>query len=117
MNIKFPRELKIEKKSLYEDFKEGFSIFNSNQSLKTLLMSAVAVINLLGAACMLSLQVIVVREMDLSTRWYSIVFVASPIGVLIGAFITKRFVHIKRLRLLLYLLLLWGFLMLQWVRQ
>ena len=71
-------------------------------------MSA-AVINLLGAACMLSLQVIVVREMDLSTRWYSIVFAASPIGILIGAFITKRFVHIKRLRLLLYLLLLWGF--------
>ncbi|MDC2941169.1 MFS transporter [Bacillus thuringiensis] len=90
MNIKFPRELKIEKKKpFYEDFKEGFSIFNSNQSLKTLLMSA-AVINLLGAACMLSLQVIVVREMDLSTRWYSIVFVASPIGVLIGAFITKK---------------------------
>ncbi|MDA2006256.1 MFS transporter [Bacillus cereus group sp. Sample30] len=90
MNIKFPRELKIEKKKLfYEDFKEGFSIFNSNQSLKTLLMSA-AVINLLGAACMLSLQVIVVREMDLSTRWYSIVFAASPIGILIGAFITKK---------------------------
>ncbi|EDX65911.1 MFS transporter [Bacillus cereus] len=90
MNIKFPRELKIEKKkSFYEDFKEGFSIFNSNQSLKTLLMSA-AVINLLGAACMLSLQVIVVREMDLSTRWYSIVFAASPIGILIGAFITKK---------------------------
>ncbi|MEB9528335.1 MFS transporter [Bacillus anthracis] len=90
MNIKFPRELKIEKKKpFYEDFREGFSIFNSNQSLKTLLMSA-AVINLLGAACMLSLQVIVVREMDLSTRWYSIVFVASPIGILIGAFITKK---------------------------
>ena len=80
----------------------------SNQSLKMLLMSA-AIINLLGAACMLSLQVIVVREMDLSTRWYSIVFAASPIGILIGAFITKRFVHIKRLRLLLYVLLLWGF--------
>ncbi|EJQ93360.1 hypothetical protein IGW_02961 [Bacillus cereus ISP3191] len=90
MNIKFPRELKIEKKKpFYEDFKEGFSIFNSNQLLKTLLMSA-AVINLLGAACMLSLQVIVVREMDLSTRWYSIVFAASPIGILIGAFITKK---------------------------
>lgn len=90
MNIKFPRELKIEKKKpFYEDFREGFSIFNSNQSLKTLLMSA-AVINLLGAACMLSLQVIVVREMDLSTRWYSIVFVASLIGILIGAFITKK---------------------------
>ncbi|TEA48100.1 MFS transporter [Bacillus sp. BH2] len=90
MNIKFPRELKIEKKKpFYEDFREGFSIFNSNQSLKTLLMSA-AVINLLGAACMLSFQVIVVREMDLSTRWYSIVFVASPIGILIGAFITKK---------------------------
>lgn len=90
MNIKFPRELKIEKKKpFYEDFKEGFSVFNSNQSLKTLLMSA-AVINLLGAACMLSLQVIVVREMDLSTRWYSIVFAASPIGILIGAFITKK---------------------------
>ncbi|MGF9941064.1 MFS transporter, partial [Bacillus anthracis] len=29
MNIKFPRELKIEKKKpFYEDFKEGFSIFN-----------------------------------------------------------------------------------------
>lgn len=67
MKIKFPRELKVEKKKpFYEDFKEGFSIFNSNQSLKTLLMSA-ALINLLGAACMLSLQVIVVREMDLST--------------------------------------------------
>ncbi len=51
-------------------------------------MSA-ALINLLGAACMLSLQVIVVREMDLSTGWYSIVFAASPIGILIGAFITK----------------------------
>ena len=90
MKIKFPRELKVEKKKpFYEDFKEGFSIFNSNQSLKTLLVSA-AVINLLGAACMLSLQVIVVREMDLSTRWYSIVFVASPIGILIGAFITKK---------------------------
>lgn len=90
INIKFPRELKIEKKKLfYEDFKEGFSIFNSNQSLKTLLMSA-ALINLLGAACMLSLQVIVVREMDLSTGWYSIVFAASPIGILIGAFITKK---------------------------
>ena len=71
-------------------------------------MSA-AVINLLGAACILSLQVIVVREMNLSTRWYSIVFAASPIGILIGAFITKRFVHIKRLRLLLYVLRLWEF--------
>ena len=90
MKIKFPRELKVEKKKpFYEDFKEGFSIFNSNQSLKTLLVSA-AVINLLGAACMLSLQVIVVREMDLSTGWYSIVFAASPIGILIGAFITKK---------------------------
>ncbi|WP_412676123.1 MFS transporter [Bacillus paranthracis] len=90
MKIKFPRELKVEKKKpFYEDFKEGFSIFNSNQSLKTLLMSA-ALINLLGAACMLSLQVIVVREMDLSTGWYSIVFAASPIGILIGAFITKK---------------------------
>ena len=48
MKIKFPRELKVEKKKpFYEDFKEGFSIFNSNQSLKTLLMSA-ALINLLG---------------------------------------------------------------------
>ncbi len=38
MKIKFPRELKVEKKKpFYEDFKEGFSIFNSNQSLKTLL--------------------------------------------------------------------------------
>ncbi len=90
MKIKFPRELKVEKKKpFYEDFKEGFSIFNSNQSLKILLMSA-ALINLLGAACMLSLQVIVVREMDLSTGWYSIVFAASPIGILIGAFITKK---------------------------
>ena len=79
-------------------------------------MSA-AVINLLGAACILSLQVIVVREMNLSTRWYSIVFAASPIGILIGAFITKRFVHIKRLRLLLYVLRLWEFLMRQWVRR
>ncbi|PEF33712.1 MFS transporter [Bacillus wiedmannii] len=90
MKIKFPRELKVEeKKPFYEDFKEGFSIINNNKSLKTLLMSA-AVINLLGAACMLSLQVIVVREMDLSTQWYSIVFAVSPIGILIGAFITKK---------------------------
>lgn len=89
MKIKFPRELKVEKKPFYKDFKEGFSVINSNKSLKTLLMSA-AVINLLGAACILSLQVIVVREMDLSTGWYSIVFAASPIGILIGAFITKK---------------------------
>lgn len=90
MKIKFPRELKVEKKKpFYKDFKEGFSVINSNKSLKTLLMSA-AVINLLGAACILSLQVIVVREMDLSTLWYSIVFAASPIGILIGAFITKK---------------------------
>lgn len=90
MRIKFPRELKVEKKKpFYEDFKEGFSVINSNKSLKILLMSA-AVINLLGAACILSLQVIVVREMDLSMRWYSIVFAASPIGILIGAFITKK---------------------------
>ncbi|EOS8269735.1 MULTISPECIES: MFS transporter [Bacillus cereus group] len=89
MKIKFPRELKVEKKLFYEDFKEGFSIIITNESLKILLMSA-AVINLLGAACMLSLQVIVVREMNLSTQWYSIVFAASPIGILIGAFITKK---------------------------
>ncbi|MGQ0517112.1 MFS transporter, partial [Bacillus sp. D-CC] len=90
MKIKFPRELKVEKKkTFYEDFKEGFSLLKSNQSLKMLLMSA-ALINLLEAACMLSLQVIVVREMDLSTGWYSIVFAASPIGILIGAFITKK---------------------------
>ncbi|MCU5680696.1 MFS transporter [Bacillus wiedmannii] len=91
MKIKFPRELKVEKKKpFYEDFKEGFSLLKSNQSLKMLLMSAV-IINLLGAACMmLSLQVIVVREMDLSMQWYSIVFAASPIGILIGAFITKK---------------------------
>ncbi|HFJ9315631.1 MFS transporter [Bacillus anthracis] len=89
MKIKFPRELKVEKKPFYEDFKEGFSIIITNESLKILLMSA-AVINLLGAACMLSLQVIVVREMNLSTQWYSIVFAASPIGILIGAFITKK---------------------------
>lgn len=51
MRIKFPRELKVEKKNpYYEDFKEGFSILKSNKSLKTLLMSA-ALINLLGAAC------------------------------------------------------------------
>ncbi|WP_412674879.1 MFS transporter [Bacillus mobilis] len=89
MKIKFPRELKVEKKPFYEDFKEGFSIISNNKSLKILLMSA-TVINLLGAACMLSLQVIVVREMDLSTQWYSIIFAASPIGILIGAFITKK---------------------------
>ncbi|PEG10650.1 MFS transporter [Bacillus wiedmannii] len=90
IKIKFPRELKVEKKKpFYEDFKEGFSLLKSNQSLKMLLMSA-AIINLLGAACMLSLQVIVVREMDLSMQWYSIVFAASPIGILIGAFITKK---------------------------
>ncbi|MGQ7875990.1 MFS transporter [Bacillus sp. 1A] len=90
MKIKFPRELKGEKKKpFYEDFKEGFSLLKSNQSLKMLLMSA-AIINLLGAACMLSLQVIVVREMDLSMQWYSIVFAASPIGILIGALITKK---------------------------
>ncbi|MGH1039366.1 MFS transporter [Bacillus wiedmannii] len=90
MKMKFPRELKVEKKKpFYEDFKEGFSLLKSNQSLKMLLMSA-AIINLLGAACMLSLQVIVVREMDLSMQWYSIVFAASPIGILIGAFITKK---------------------------
>ncbi|MHC2833691.1 MFS transporter [Bacillus sp. F9_6S_D1_P_5] len=90
MKIQFPRELKVEKKKpFYEDFKEGFSIISNNKSLKILLMSAAA-INLLGAACMLSLQVIVVREMDLSTQWYSIVFAASPIGILIGAFITKK---------------------------
>ena len=52
-------------------------------------MSA-ALINLLGAACMLSLQVIVVREMDLSTGWYSIVFAASPIGILIEHLLRKR---------------------------
>ncbi|EJR55928.1 hypothetical protein IIM_01020 [Bacillus cereus VD107] len=90
MRIKFPRELKVEKKNpFYEDFKEGFSILKSNKSLKTLLMSA-ALINLLGAACMLSLQVIVVREMNLSSYWYSVVFAASPVGILIGALITKK---------------------------
>ncbi|KZE03966.1 putative permease [Bacillus mycoides] len=39
---------------------------------------------------MLSLQVIVVREMNLSSHWYSVVFAASPIGILIGALITKK---------------------------
>lgn len=38
MKIKFPRELKIEKKKpFYEEFKEGFSLLKSNQSLKMLL--------------------------------------------------------------------------------
>ncbi|MFJ7838859.1 MFS transporter [Lysinibacillus sphaericus] len=56
--------------------------------LKTFLFSA-AIINILGAAMILTLRVIVIN-MEVSSLWWSIIFVGSPVGVIIGAFMSMK---------------------------
>lgn len=76
------------KQSFLVDLKEGMSILFQEKILKTFLFSA-AIINILGAALMLTLRVIVIN-MGVSSLWWSIIFVGSPVGVIIGAVISMK---------------------------
>ncbi|MFJ7406202.1 MULTISPECIES: MFS transporter [unclassified Lysinibacillus] len=76
------------KQSFLVDLKEGMSILFQERILKTFLFSA-AIINILGAALMLTLRVIVIN-MGVSSLWWSIIFVGSPVGVIIGAVISMK---------------------------
>ncbi|MFJ5763715.1 MFS transporter [Lysinibacillus sp. NPDC093210] len=76
------------KQSFLVDLKEGMSILFQERILKTFLFSA-AIINILGAAIMLTLRVIVIN-LEVSSLWWSIIFVGSPVGVIIGAFMSMK---------------------------
>lgn len=76
------------KQSFLVDLKEGVSILFQDKILKTFLFSA-AIINILGAAIMLTLRVIVIN-MEVSSLWWSLIFVGSPVGVIIGAFMSMK---------------------------
>lgn len=89
-SLKFPKDISIKKKrGFFEDMKNGILIILNNTLLKILLLSA-ALINILGSALFLCLQVFVVREMDLSTLWWGIVFASSPVGVIIGSLLSRK---------------------------
>lgn len=64
------------------------SILFQERILKTFLFSA-AIINILGATIILTLRVIVIN-MEVSSLWWSIIFVGSPVGVLIGAVMSMK---------------------------
>ncbi|WP_411342576.1 MFS transporter [Paenibacillus sp. WLX1005] len=86
--IRFPNDIKITKrKPFWVDLKEGFTTILNQNVLKTLLISA-GIINILGAALIVTLQVYVIR-MHYSPIWWSIIFVSSPLGVIVGAFISR----------------------------
>lgn len=76
------------KQSFLVDLKEGMSILFQERILKTFLFSA-AIINILGAAMILTLRVIVIN-MEVSSLWWSLIFVGSPVGVIIGAFMSMK---------------------------
>ncbi|QPQ36027.1 MFS transporter [Lysinibacillus sp. JNUCC-52] len=76
------------KQSFLVDLKEGMSILFQERILKTFLFSA-AIINILGATIILTLRVIVIN-MEVSSLWWSIIFVGSPVGVLIGAVMSMK---------------------------
>lgn len=86
--VKFPNDIKINKRQpFWVDLKEGFTDILNEKILKALLISA-GIINILGAALVITLQVFVVR-MDISAIWWSIIFVSSPLGIIIGAFLSR----------------------------
>lgn len=60
------------KQSFLVDLKEGVSILFQDKILKTFLFSA-AIINILGAAIMLTLRVIVIN-MEVSSLWWSLIY-------------------------------------------
>lgn len=89
MTSNIPEQHKAKsKQSFLVDLKEGMFILFQDKMLQTFLVSA-AIINILGAAIMLTLRVIVIN-MEVSSLWWSIIFASSPVGIIIGAIISIK---------------------------
>lgn len=85
----FPNDSSTRKKvSYWSDFKEGVDILYKENRLRVLIFSA-ALINIFGAAIMLSLQVHVIK-MEVNSFWWSVIFTSSPVGIIIGSLISRK---------------------------
>lgn len=89
VTTKFQNDQKAKyKKNYLQDLKEGITILYKSNELKVFIISA-ALINILGASIMLTIQVNIIN-MNVSSIWWSIVFASSPIGIIIGATISRK---------------------------
>ncbi|GIO38207.1 hypothetical protein J41TS12_30680 [Paenibacillus antibioticophila] len=90
LTVRFPRELELKKrKPFWSDFKEGMQMMFRSKTIRSLIMSA-GIINVLGAALTVTLQVFVVRA-EFSPVWWSIIFASSPVGIMVGAVLARTF--------------------------
>jgi len=90
LTVKFPNDIQVKiPKPFWHDLKEGFNVVTSDRLIKILLFFA-CLINILGAALTVAIQVSVVR-MDLGSLWWGIIFVSSPIGIILGSMSSKLF--------------------------
>jgi MFS family permease len=88
LTLKFPRELELKKKKpFWSDFKEGMKMMFKSKTIRSLIISA-GIINVLGAALTVTLQVFVVRA-EFSPMWWSIIFASSPVGIILGAVLAR----------------------------
>jgi DHA3 family macrolide efflux protein-like MFS transporter len=79
----------VGRKKFHEDLKDGLSIFKSSSRLLAIVISA-AVINFLGAAYLIAIQVTALMEFNLSGVFIGLLFSVFPAGMAIGAIIMKK---------------------------
>lgn len=90
LTVKFPNDIQVKiPKPFWHDLKEGINVVTNDRLIKILLFFA-CLINILGAALTVAIQVSVVR-MDLGSLWWGIIFVSSPIGMIVGSMSSKMF--------------------------
>lgn len=90
LTVKFPNDIQVKiPKPFWHDLKEGINVVTNDRLIKILLFFA-CLINILGAALTVAIQVSVVR-MDLGSLWWGIIFVSSPIGMIVGSMSSKIF--------------------------
>jgi len=87
-NKVFSIDNNIQKKSFQEDFFYTFKMIYNNNNFFIFCICA-AIINVLGGAIVLSIQVLVVKQL-LPKAIIGILFTSSPLGIILGSYISKR---------------------------
>ncbi|UOB20199.1 MFS transporter [Macrococcus armenti] len=83
------------RESFLKSLLSGFHIIMKSSKIFSFILIA-AVINIIGASMVLAIQTELVLS-DTSKFWYGVIFASSPIGVIIGAAISRRINWGKRL--------------------
>ncbi|MCO4097692.1 MFS transporter [Macrococcoides canis] len=89
-SIKSINDSSVEKKreKFLESFLSGFQIIMKSSKIFSFILIA-AIINIIGASMVLAIQTELVLS-NTSKFWYGIIFASSPVGVIIGAAISRR---------------------------